>query len=476
MSDLSMMALHQRIPGLVLKTITTLEKAGYETYLVGGAVHDLLMGKPVFDWDFTTAARPEVISRLFPESFYDNRFGTVGVTAEELAKQFKISRYPWKKEGIGPDFVFDITTFRTEGSYSDCRRPDQVRWGKTLAEDLKRRDFTVNAMALQVISYQLKVKSLKIIDPFGGQQDLEARILRAVGDPNQRFREDALRMMRAIRIAAHLGFVIENHTFEAIVANASLLKHISWERIRDEFIKVLTSDFPAEGVKMFYAAGLLTYFLPELTAMRGVAQSGHHTKDVWNHSLDALAACPSPDPVVRLATLLHDIAKPLVRRTKVAGEYTFYNHEVVGARVAKTIARRLRMSTHDVDKLWLLVRFHMFAYQPQMTDKAIRRFIRKVGKENLNDLMMLRVGDRIGGGSKATSWRLRELQQRIGENMYTPLQVADLKIDGHDVMKKLKIKPGPKVGKILNQLFEEVLDDPTKNDREKLLAKLAELA
>ena len=217
---------------------------------------------------------------------------------------------------------------------------------------------------------------------------------------------------------------------------------------------------------MFYSSGLLNQFLPELAKMRGVEQSGHHTKDVWNHSLDALAGCPSPDPIVRLATLLHDIGKPHVRKTKKAGEYTFYNHEVVGARMAKAIAQRLRFSKIQTDKLWLLVRFHMFAYQPHMTDKAIRRFIRRVGRENLNDMMMLRIGDRVGGGSKATSWRLRELQKRIGENLYTPMQITDLKVNGRDIMKALKIKSGPKVGKILNKRFEEVMDDPKKNTKE----------
>jgi tRNA nucleotidyltransferase (CCA-adding enzyme) len=461
------------IPELVLKVITVLQKAGYEAYIVGGAIHDLILKKPVSDWDFTTNAKPEQIQKLFPESFYDNSFGTVGITGEELAKQFKIKKYDWVKEQVSPDFVFDITTFRSESAYTDRRRPDKVVWGKTLQDDLKRRDFTINAMALN-INYKPKVKSykLEIIDPYNGQKDLKNKTIRAVGNPELRFNEDALRMMRAIRIAAQLGFIIEKNTLSAIIKNAGLLKHVSYERISVEFLKVLSSKYPAEGIRLFYSSGLLNQFLPELEKTRGIEQSGHHTKDVWNHSLDSLAACPSPDPIVRLATLLHDIAKPLVRKTKVKGEYTFYNHEVVGARVAKQIARRLRFSKNQVDKLWLLVRYHMFAYQPEMTDKAIRRFIRRVGRDNLNDMMMLRIGDRIGGGSKATSWRLRELQKRVGENLYTPMQVTDLKINGNDVIKLLGIKPGPKVGEILNQLFEEVLDDPTKNTKKYLLERI----
>jgi putative nucleotidyltransferase with HDIG domain len=211
--------------------------------------------------------------------------------------------------------------------------------------------------------------------------------------------------------------------------------------------------------------------------MRGIEQAGHHTKDVWEHSLDALAACPSPDPIIRLATLLHDIGKPRVKMNRGKGkEITFYNHEVVGARMAKTIARRLRLSKKEIDLLWLLVRWHMFAYDPKMTDKAIRRFIKRVGLENINKMMMLRIGDRVGGGSKATSWRLRELQQRIGEVLYTPMQIKDLKVNGNDVIKILKIKGGPKVGEVLEKLFDEVMEDSKKNKREYLLKRIKELS
>ncbi len=464
-----------KIPKLVIGIIKVLNKAGYEAYIIGGAVHDLLLGKNILDWDFTTSATPPEIQKLFPESFYDNNFGTVGITAEEAVKQFNLKSYDWNKEKLEPSFVFDITTFRSESSYTDRRRPDQVVWGKKLEDDLKRRDFTINAMVLQIKNLKLKTKNYTIIDPFNGQKDLEEKTVCAVGDPNKRFQEDALRMMRAIRIAAQLGFTIEEKTMQAIMTNAKLLQYVSHERVRDELLKVLSSAFPAEGIRLFYSSGLLAFFLPELIKTRGVDQSGHHTKDVWNHSLDALAACSSPDPLVRLATLLHDIGKPLVRRQVEKGEYTFYNHEVIGARIAKNIARRLNISKKQTDKLWLLVRFHMFAYQPEMTDKAIRRFIRNIGKENLNDMILLRIGDRIGGGSKATSWRLRELQKRIGENLYTPMQISDIKINGNDVMKKLNIKPGPKVGKILNQLFEEVLDDPKKNERKYLLLRLKKI-
>jgi len=442
------------LPALVKKVLTTLEKKGFKAYIVGGAVRDLVSQKTVKDWDFTTDAEPEQISKLFKDSFYDNDFGTVGVAEKHL--------------GGERDQVVEITTFRSESSYSDRRRPDKVVWGKELNEDLKRRDFTINAMAMD--------KSGKIYDPFEGQKDLKQKQVKAVGVADERFQEDALRMMRAIRIAAQLGFVIEKQTLKAINDNAKLIQAIAAERVRDELLKIVASPYPKDGMLLLYSGGLLQYILPELIETRGVEQAGHHTKDVWNHSLDALDACPSPDPIVRLATLLHDVGKPRSKKNRGEGkEVTFYNHEVIGARMAKEVAKRLKMSKKQLDLLWLLVRWHMFAYDPKMTDKAIRRFIKRVGINNINNMMMLRMGDRIGGGSKATSWRLRELQTRIGEVLYTPMQIKDLKVNGNDVMEIVKIKGGPKVGEILNKLFDEVMEDANKNDREYLLKRIKEL-
>ncbi|MBU0618635.1 HD domain-containing protein [Patescibacteria group bacterium] len=458
------------LPEVVLKILTTLTKAGFQAYVVGGAIRDLLMDKELYDWDFTTDAQPEEIIKLFPEAFYDNVFGTVGVTGEHLKKQFKL-----KDKTTEDEAVFEITTFRSESGYSDRRRPDKVVWGKNLEEDLARRDFTVNAMALKIKNAKLKMQNYQIVDPYEGQEDLKKRLIRAVGNPNTRFSEDGLRMMRAIRIGAQLGFGIEEKTLAAINTNAELIKQIASERIRDEFLKLLVSDYPKQGIMLMSSSGLLQEILPELLAMRGVTQAGHHTKDVWDHSLDSLQECPSRDPIVRLAVLLHDVGKPTVfQRQK--GTITFYNHEVVGARMAKKIADRLRLSKKQKELLWLLVRWHMFAYEPKMTDKAIRRFIRRVGRENINQMMMLRIGDRLGGGSKATSWRLRELQERIGQVLYTPMQISDLKISGHDVMKVLKIKSGPKIGQVLEKLFDEVMDDAAKNDREYLLKRIGEIS
>lgn len=429
------------------EVLKVLEANGFKAYAVGGAVRDLLTGTPVTDWDFTTNATPEKIQKSFPDSFYDNRFGTVGVKIDEQ--------------------VLEVTTFRSESGYSDRRRPDQVSWGKTIDEDLKRRDFTINAMAL--------TRGGRLVDPFSGQKDLQDKIIRAVGDPDRRFNEDALRMMRAIRIASQLGFLIETKTLAAIGSNNALIKAISAERVRDELLKIIGSPYPKEGVLLLFNSGLLQHVIPELIATRGVKQAGHHTKDVWNHSLDALAACPASEPVVRLATLIHDIGKPAVKASREGKEITFYNHEVVGARMAKAIARRLKLSHQQTDLLWKLVRWHMFQYEPKMTDKAIRRFITRVGRDNINRMIMLRVGDRVGGGSKASSWRLREFQERIKQVLIKPFTINDLKVDGNDVMEILKIKPGPKIGEILKKLFNEVLDDASKNNREYLLGQISSI-
>jgi len=460
-----------KLPLLVKKLLLVLKKEGYKAYVVGGAIRDMLMNKQVYDWDFTTDAEPEKIQEIFPESFYDNRFGTVGITAEELVEQFQIEKYCYEDEKIKPKDIFEITTFRKETGYKDRRHPEKVEWGKNLKDDLKRRDFTINAIALKI----KQQSTIKLIDPFDGRKDIKKRLVRAVGNPDKRFSDDALRMMRAIRIATELEFLIEEETLASIQKNSILIDDISKERVRDELFKILASDWPADGIKLLYNSGLLERIVPELVRARGVEQAGHHTKDVWNHSLDALAECPSPDPIVRLATLMHDIGKPVSYRKK-RGKITFYGHEVVGARIAKKIANRLKLSKKDKELLWKLVRYHMFAYNPDMTDKAIRKFIRRVGKENINRMMMLRIGDRKGGGSKATSWRLREFQERIGKLMYTPMQVEDLKVNGNDVMKILGIKPGPKVGKILKTIFEEVLEDDTRNNREYLLRRIKELS
>jgi tRNA nucleotidyltransferase (CCA-adding enzyme) len=465
------------LPPFVKTILQTFEKAGYEIYVVGGAIRDILLNREVNDWDFTTSARPEETQKLFEDSYYTNKFGTVGIPATE--------------EDLDP---YEITTFRTEHGYSDARRPDKVVWGKNLKEDLVRRDFTINAMALGKVKGQegkrekernKKTRALLLssspalilIDPFNGQADLNNKIVRAVGSPHTRFSEDALRLMRAVRIAGELGFTIEDTTFAAIKANASLINKISGERVRDELLKIIASANPERGITLLRETDLLKEILPELEKTFGVEQKSpgrHHIYDVGTHSLNSLKAVSekTTDPIVRLATLLHDIGKPQTFRRLPSGTITFYNHEVVGARMVNNIAKRLRLSRVEADKLWRLVRYHQFTVNEDQTDAALRRFIKRVTPEYVNDMLDLRVGDRLGGGARETSWRLEEFKKRLVEVQKQPFTVHDLKVNGEDIMKVLGITPGPRVGEILNQLFEEVVEKKLKNEREVLLAKL----
>lgn len=432
------------LPEEVTKIIKTFEKKSLEIYIVGGAVRDILLGKMAVDWDFTTNATPEKIKKLLPNSFYDNKFGTVGLESNE---------------GLKP---FEITTYRTEHGYSDSRRPDKVAWGKTLDEDLRRRDFTINAMALRLAPLvQQTISDAHIIDPFDGQNDLKKKTIRAVGDPVERFSEDALRMMRAIRIASQLGFTIEKKTLNAIKHHSSSIHKIAKERIRDELIKTLESQHPYEGMVLFRNSGLLQEILPELEKTFGVEQKSpgrHHIHDVGTHSFNSLKFCKSTDPIVRFATLIHDIGKPQTFRKLENGTITFYNHEVVSAKIAKRIAHRLKFSNKQTEKLLILVRWHQFTVDERQTDSAIRRFIRHVDKENVQDMLDLRVGDRLGGGARETSWRLEEFKQRLIEVQKQPFSIRDLKINGSDVMQELNLKPSPKVGEVLDKLFEEVVE------------------
>ncbi len=472
----------------VLFVLWKLKKAGFDAYLVGGAVRDILLGRPTTDWDVTTNATPDQIQEVFEHSFYTNTFGSVGLPFSGMVVDMQNAGWAIDSTlAVDPAWenqVIDVTTYRYEFGYSDKRRPDKVEWGKSLADDLSRRDFTINALALTVHIERLEKEisetrmsevDVELTDLYEGENDLANQLIRAVGDPTERFEEDALRMMRAIRFGAQLKFSIEPSTLRALQKQAHLIKHVSWERIRDELMKILASDFPAEGILLLFNAGLLTHILPELLPMRGIKQGGHHIYDVWTHSIEALRGCPSSDPIVRLSTLLHDIGKPRTVRYQGPRGVTFYGHEVVGARMAEKIGERLRLSRAEIEKLVILVRWHMFSYSKEMTDGAIRRFIRHVGLENINDMMLLRVGDRKGGGSKATSWRLNELQQRIGEQLYEPMSIKDLKVDGADVMEVLAIPPGKKVGEVLAVLFDEVIEDSSKNDRDYLLKRIVEV-
>ena len=430
-------------------------KAGAQIYVVGGAVRDLKLGRKVKDWDFTTNLTPEKIQELFPKnSFYNNKFGTVTI----------VSR---KKE------LLEVTTFRKEGAYSDRRHPDEVSWGKSIEDDLSRRDFTINAMALS-----LKIEGgawkTQLIDPFQGEADLKARLIRAVGEADKRFGEDALRMMRAVRIASQIGFFIEDKTYASILRNAGLLDEIAQERIRDEFLKILQSKWRKDGMSMLYSSGLLERFLPELARTFGVTQAKHHIYDVWTHSMNALAVCQSMDPIVLLATLIHDIGKPMTAKGE-GKERTFHNHEMASAGVARRLGRDFRLSRKEADKLYRLVRWHQFTCDEEQTDKAIRRFVRHVSPEYVDEMIELRRSDRVGSGSRESSWRFDLFKKRIVEVQKQPFTVRDLKINGHELMSLLKVRPGPVLGKILNSLFKEIEEGKGKNQKSWLKTRAKEL-
>ncbi len=423
---------------------------GGQIYVVGGAVRNLLLGREVKDWDFATSLKPEEMKKLFPKnSFYNNKFGTFSIVGKD-------------KE------IFEVTTFRKESGYSDKRHPDKVEWGKSLEDDLSRRDFTINAMALKIIKDEAGV-----VDLYEGRKDLESKLIRTVGKAEDRFSEDALRMMRAVRMAAQLGFTIEKETLEAIKKDADKIRAIAMERVRDELFLILQSPVPAKGIEMLREAGLLKEIMPELLAGLKMSQKGHHVYDVWTHNLETLNNCQSNNPITRLASLLHDVDKPTVVKGE-GPERTFYNHEVVGARTAFKIGKRLKLSNKQLDLLFRLTRWHMFTASEKQTDKAVRRLIRNVTVEYMDEMIALRRADRVGSGAKETSWRWELFKRRVVEVQKQPFAVKDLKVNGRDVMKILEIKPGPRVGEVLNEIFDQVEQDPKLNKRELLLEKIRE--
>lgn len=464
------------IPLEVWNVFKKFTEKGYEIYLVGAGVRDLLRGKTPVDCDFTTNATPEITQKLFKNSYYTD-FGTVGIPiGTERGKE-----------------VYEITTYRTEWGYSDRRRPDKVEWGKTLEEDLKRRDFTVNAVVIGpsfapngaskgrpvLKKNKWDGKSLELIDLFKGQEDFKNKIIRAVGEPEERFSEDGLRMMRAVRFAATLGFEIEKKTREAIKNNSQWLKMISKERIRDELIKIIMSERAAEGIEVLRELGLLRYIIPELEEGYKVSQNKHHIYDCYEHSLLSLkyAAQTKYNIYVRMAALFHDIGKPRTKRGE-GPDATFYGHEIVGAKMTAQILNRLRYPRKDIEKIVKLVRYHLFYYNvDEVGDSSVRRLLRKVGSENVEELLQVRHSDRIGSGCpKAEPYKLRHLRYVMDKVSQDPVSVIMLKVTGNDVMETLKIEPGPKVGQALDILLGEVLDDPKKNERETLLKKLENLS
>lgn len=446
------------IPLEVRSVAATLEGAGYEAYLVGGCVRDLLLGKTPKDWDITTDAVPDAIIALFPDSYCNNDYGTVGVKTESEDPRLH---------------VVEVTPYRSEGEYSDARRPDSVTFGVSLAEDLARRDFTVNAIAFRIHDEQ-------IVDLYDGIADLQAKRLKAVRDPNERFAEDALRMMRAVRLAAELDFVIDTETMQGIFANRDRLGQIAIERISAEFAKLILSGTPMQGIIFLEKLGLLPFVLPEIEAAIGCEQGGIHAYDVYEHSLRTLQAAADKgySLEMRLAALLHDIGKPATRRTGGKNKlYTFFGHEVVGARMAKSILERLKFPRETIDLVEKLVRWHMFfADTEEITLAAVRRTITRVGEDQIENLLNLRVCDRIGTGRpKEQPFRFRKYKAMVDEALRDPISVKLLKMDGTRIMDITGEKPGKKLGYILHALLEEVLVDPGKNREEYLDNRVKEL-
>ncbi len=440
------------IPLEVKQVATTLEGAGFEAYLVGGCVRDLMLGRTPKDWDLTTNAHPDQIQALFPDSYYNNDYGTIGVKNDET-----------EDERLK---VIEVTPYRTESGYSDARRPDSVTFGVSLEEDLARRDFTVNAIAY-------RASDGSVTDPFGGREDMAEKRLKAVGDPDERFAEDALRMMRAVRLATELNFVIESDTMAAITRNSKQLERISIERIAAEFLRIINSPTPMQGVIFLEKLGLIDYILPEIKAAIGCEQGGIHAYDVYEHLLRSLQAAADKgySPELRLAALLHDIGKPPTRRTGGKNkEYSFFGHEVVGARMTREILARLKLPRDFSDRVETLVRWHMFFSDPdEITLAAVRRTIVRVGEDHIEDLLNLRVCDRIGTGRpKEQPFRFRKYKAMVDEALRDPISVKLLKISGDRIMELSGEKPGKKLGYVLHTLLEEVLTDLGKNDPEYL--------
>lgn len=467
-----------KIPREVEDIVAKLVDAGFEAYPVGGCVRDLLRGVTPYDWDVTTSAKPEEILALFPESFYENAFLTVTVKtgSEDLTLK-----------------EIEVTTYRNEGKYTDKRHPDEVNYAKTLDEDLSRRDFTINAMALWIAGSRkpetgkanpassLQPPAPRVIDPFDGRNDLEKKIIRSVGDPAKRFDEDALRMMRAVRFTAQLGFDIEEKTKAAITKLSHTIELIARERIRDEFIKMVKSNAGRAVIDLMHELGLLKHIIPELE--EGIDMENRpRIFTIWNHNLKAFDYGVKADFAwdVRIAALLHDVAKPATRGPKKNDEWTFYGHDVVGGKMAARMLERLHFPRHVIEKIATLIRWHLFKYESEeeTTDSSIRRLIRNVGAENMNDLVKVRICDRMGMDvPKAVPYRLRHFQFRVEkilreEEAPTPKMLL---VKGEDIMRILSITPGPKIGRIIEVLMQEVIDDPSRNIKKALEARVAEL-
>jgi tRNA nucleotidyltransferase (CCA-adding enzyme) len=428
--------------------IEVLQNSGHKAYFVGGCVRDLMLKKKPLEWDITTDAAPIATQKLFKKVVPTGiEFGTVTV--------------------VHDDGSYEVTAFRADEKYSDGRHPDKVTFTKSLEDDLSRRDFTVNAMAYDPFSKEF-------VDRFDGKGDIKRKLIKAVGDPEDRFNEDGLRPVRACRFAAKLDFKIEGKTLDAIGRTLNKVKMVAPERIHDELVKMLDADKPSIGIEYMRGSGLLKAIMPELDACFGVDQpKPFHKYDVYRHSLYTCDALSNGSYQLRLAGLLHDIAKPQCKelRPGTKSGMTFYAHDEHGVKKAREIMTRMRFSNADIDYVENLIKNHMFNYTSDWSDSAVRRFMIRVGVGNLEDLFALRVADLKAMDREIIQNNLPELKKRIARVIEedNALNVKSLKIDGEDVMKALNIGPGPKVGEVLNELLERVLEDPTLNERDELL-------
>ena len=482
-----------KIPEYVTRVTETLEKAGFDAFLVGGCVRDLILEREPKDWDITTNAKPEEIIPLFEKTIYENKFGTVGVCIPKIPLEIStpgvvdvtcvtsgetidIEESVTHVTNEAKYYILEVTPYRTESKYTDFRHPDEVSFSKNIEDDLKRRDFTINALAYDISKGHL-------IDLYKGQEDIKDKVIRAVGNANDRFQEDALRMLRAIRFSTEIDFAISYDTMQAILLNAHLIKNVSLERIRDEFTKTIMSDNGMVGVGLLQKLGLLQYIIPELEEGIGCEQKGAHIYDVWEHLLHALehAANKGWPLEIRLSALFHDIGKPRTRRYDATkdggkGKYTFFGHEVVGFRMTKMIMERLKYPKAISEKVLGFTRYHMFfSDTDKITLSAVRRVVQNVGRDNIWDLMKVRECNRVGMKKAEAPHRLRKYHAMIEEVLHDPISVGQLAIDGKYMIEVLHVKPGPRMGWMLSSLLEEVLDDPTKNTQEHLSALVQSL-
>ncbi len=441
----------EAIPPSVHELLDRLQREGHAAFAVGGGIRDVILGRPALDWDLTTDARPERIQAIFPGSLYENAFGTVTVRAVDGT-------------------AVQVTTFRSDHAYADYRRPDRVEFGERIEDDLARRDFTCNALAWGATA----ADEPELVDPFDGRADIERRLLRAVGDPAERFAEDALRMLRAVRFAAVLGFEIESRTLAAVRRDAPLAAHLSGERVIAELQRLLDADRPSIGLRLAEETGLLGVVAPPLALQRGVAQNKVPGEDLWDHSVRSVdaAAAAGRSPTIRLAVLLHDLGKPAT-----ASDGHFYGHEIVGADLAASLLRGWHMPRETVDRVAHLIRHHMFSYDGAWSDAAVRRFIVKVGRGWLDDLFAVREADNVGSGLPADAGGSAELRARIEDQLAADVALdrSGLAIDGSELIAELDLEPGPIVGRLLDGLVDRVLADPSLNERGRLIGLAREL-